>query len=266
MDKLFSILVLDYERVTELTLLLNSLKENVKVDKDKFNIIVLANGGSLDYHSQCYELYNKELIDDLIIRRENAGGGFGQIDLFNYCSEDFVFFVQSDQILVQEINEELVQYFKGLLENFECIDLAGQQCRDETGLPIYSERAQFINRKFYNSIENKPGGCAGPFAHLEWNEGYVQNKFRENDWKIAHINPIIFSNNGKVSERINPDGSRWKHFTDTKELFLISGPIKEKYVYPNLTDSEWDDCIKEQRWEDGQIPDKEINQSFKYWN
>ena len=64
---------------------------------------------------------------------------------------------------------------------------------------------------------------------------------------FIYPNPM-FIDNGKTAMRQNPDGSAWKHFPDTKQLWLINGPVKQKFVYPYFTDAEWDEVLKTQSW------------------
>ena len=59
----------------------------------------------------------------------------------------------------------------------------------------------------------------------------------------------------------------WKHRTDTKELWLVKGPVKQKAEFPFLSDEEWQEVLETQKWE-GRIPERELPHSFKveHWN
>jgi len=265
--KKVSFLILDFERPKVLKTLLDSLRSKIKLNKDDYEIICLANGGSTEYQDEVYGFYKNGLIDDLILKNDNLGGSVGTISLFKYTNSDYAFYLQSDHILVQDITEETINYFIGLLNSgYNNVDLAGAQTRDKNGDPVFSERASFMNVKFYNDIENKSLGSPGPFHHVvPWLEGQMQELFKSENWNIAHISPVFFQDNGKLAVRTNPDGSIWRHETDTKRQWLIKGPVKEKYVYPNFNQEEWLNVLKSQEWEGGKIPENEKPHSFLYW-
>lgn len=261
-NKLFAYLVLDYNRMDELYRCLQSIRQNTRIERSKYSVIVLANGGDKRYHDNCYGMFSEGFCDELIIRRENKGSGFGQEELYKFCDEKYVIFVQSDQVLIKGIGEEFIeQLVKNLTGDVKCIDLAEQHC----GENVYSERASFMEREFYNSIPNKPHGGPGPYHHLPWNEGYVQKYFHDNKYVVQFIKPIIFGDLGQVARRTNPDGSEWVHHTDTKRQWLIKGPIKEKYCYPNFSEKEWTYVLKNQSWPDGEIPEEEKKFSFEFY-
>lgn len=269
MKNKISYLVLDYMRPVESELCLRSLRENTKFDCP---IIYLSNGGRQDY---VFKFYEEGLIDKLILNKENEGLGYGTTDLFKICKSKYAIYVQNDQYLGREYTEEeldkqietlidsKMHMIKRRLEdlpNICSISLAGDQCQGK-----YSERAHIIETHFYNSIKTKPNGGAGPYHHVEWNEGFIQ-KFYEEKHLTHYIWPdILFGDNGAWAYRKNPDGSEWRHRTDHKTLWLIKGPVKEKYVYPKFNDEEWADVLATQTWEDGKIPEQEKKDSFKVW-
>lgn len=263
MNKLFSYLILDYERPQETEYCLRSLRGFTKIDKSKYSIILLANGGGKLYHKRLFELYQEGYIDELILNKENVGCGFGTQNLFLHCQEKYVIYVQSDQVLLRGITEPFIResLIANLTGDTKCIDLAERHCGDN----VFNERASFMEREFYNSIPNKPGGGPGPYHHLDWNEGYIQEYFRKNNYLVKYIEPKVFSDNGQIARRVNPDGSEWLHHTDTKKQWLLKGPVKEKYVYPRFSDVEWKQVLETQKWEDGKIPDTERPFSFEFY-
>lgn len=263
-----SYLVLDFNRQAESHLCLSSLRENTKFECP---IIYLSNGGHQDY---VWEFYKQGLIDKLILNKENMGLGFGTTDLFKNCNSEWAIYVQNDQFLGREYTEEeLNKQIKTIEDSLDIyltgdnqkplitsMSLAGDQCQGK-----YSERAHLIKTEFYNRIPNKPNGGAGPYHHIEWNEGYIQKHYEQNNLQHFIWPDVLFGDNGCWSMRTNPDGSIWRHRTDTKQAYLVQGPVKEKYVYPKFTDNEWADVLATQKWPDGQIPENEKKDSFKVW-
>lgn len=253
MEKI-SYLILDYNRPEEGEILLNSIHQLANHDKE---IVYLVNGGESDY---AIDFYKKGLIDTLIIKKNGDGGGFGQTDLFKFCKTKYAFFVQVDHILVNPIDNNLTDFFIKLLEtDYKCIDVNG----DQSGKGIWTDRAHFIDVDFFNNL--------GPFPNFgpgnedgQWNEEYLQNKFINNNYQIAHISPLLFLDNGKWSVRESGDGI-YKHRCDTKELYIIKTPTYKTEIYPPLNETEWE-LVLNNKWVDGQIPEKWKNNSFKYWN
>lgn len=244
-------------RPKESQLCLSSLIENTKFECP---IIYLSNGGQQDY---VWDFYKQGVIDQLILNKKNEGLGFGTTDLFNICKTEYAIYVQNDQFLGREYTEEeLDRQISTLVASTEIgsISLAGDQCQGK-----YSERAHLALTKAYNSIPNKPNGGAGPYHHIEWNEGYIQKIYEELKLKHYIWPEPLFGDNGAYAFRQNPDGSMWRHRTDLKTLELVSGPIKEKYVYPKFTDAEWDEVLKTQSWPKDQIPEQEKEHSFRVW-
>jgi hypothetical protein len=253
-------LILDYEREEEARLLLESIKQYSKFD---YTVTFLSNGGKQSYAKKFKE---EGLIDKLVLNQVNTGSGGGTVQLFAQCEAEYALYIQVDHILAAELNQEHINAFIDLVENqgYCYVDLAGDQCNG-----VYSERAQFINTKFYNSIPKSVGG-AGPWHDMPWTEEYMQNYIKDNNLKYRSVyftgekaKLPIFLNNGKWSNRSNLDGSQWKHRTDTKQLWMIKKPTK-KFDYPNLTDEEWKSAFNGD-WPDGKIPEKEKPHSFKYW-
>ena len=261
-------LILDYERKEEARLLLNSIKKYSKFD---YTVTFLCNGGEQSYAKKLKE---EGLIDKLILNQVNTGSGGGTVQLFAQCETKYALYIQVDQILSAELTDRHINAFIDLIENkgYCYVDLAGDQCNG-----IYSERAQFINTKFYNSIPKSVGG-AGPWHGMTWTEEHIQNYIKDNTLKYKSVYIIdesqqdangqnvrmpVFMNNGKWSHRSNLDGSKWKHRTDTKQLWVIKKPTK-KFDYPNLTDEEWELAF-EGKWPNGDVPEKDKSHSFLHW-
>lgn len=262
-----SFLVLDYKKPQESRLLLESLKKHVKF---AHKVIYLHNG--LESYPQRY--LEEGLIDQLIVTKDNDGLGLGTRNLFAACFSQYAIYVQNDQILGRDFTEEEFEYLisflssvgiasDGITPSIVSISLAGAPC----GQDIYSERAHLISTHSYKSLEDLlPHGGAGPYHDKPWREGFIQAMYKKNNWKHFIYHAPMFIDNGRRAIRLNPDGSLWEHFTDTKQLWLIHGPVKERFVYPYFTDEEWENVLKFQTWPNGKIPEKEIKNSFHVWN
>ena len=247
-----SYLVLDYNRPKETRQLLESIKAFAL---HPHKTILLVNGGAQDEH---YQLYNEGLVDELILTKQNFGGGVGTVDLFKFCRTPFAFYVQSDQILAQPITQENIdQWIFELDTEYSCIDLAGSQCGKS-----YSERAQFINVQKYLSFAPFELGGPGWIGPEKWTEEHVQEKFVSGGLKIKHEH--FFLDNGKISVRTVAGNGVFWHECDTKKLKVITAPQNnQKDFYYRLTDQEWDD-IFEGRWPtEGKIPEFWREHSFK---
>lgn len=252
---MISYLILDFNRPNESALLLDSIWRHSKFP---FAVIFLSNGGTQDY---AWQFYEKGLIHKLILRKENSGCGLGTKELFRSSEHEFNIYLQNDQFLVREFSrDELEHYINHLKQNPSCghIDLAGNQ---GNGRP--SERAFLTNRDFYNSMNVSSGG-PGKKADVLWSEESVQNHYKENNIHFVS-SPLLFADNGAYSIRENPDGSVWEHRTDTKQLRLVRGPVKEKFVYPKFTDGEWELVLKTQKWPKWKIPKNEAASSFVFF-
>ena len=240
-------LILDYQRPKEAKNLLESLKRHSHFDH---KVTYLSNGGEQDYVKS---LEAEGLIDTLLLNPRNIGCGAGTIQLFANCKSAYAFYIQVDHVLTGPITQDGINQFTSLLkdQNYSCVDLAGDQASPKGS---YSERAQFINVEFYNSIPKSIGG-PGPWQQIKWTERCVQEHFEQQDLKIAHINPILFRDAGEWSVRSNPDGSQWRQKSDTKQLWMLSPP-SQKYSWPLFTDEEWEAVLKTKEWKDGEIPSR----------
>jgi len=252
----FSFLILDYNRPNELRMVLESIKNRVKL---KYQIIVHANGGEQNYH---YEMYKNKEFDKLILNRENNGAGFGSVDLFNYCNTEYAFYIEGDQTFLRDFTREEFNNWKNKIENegYEFISPIGEATQGE-----FSQRAFFTKTLSYRKLSlEMPCGGPGPYSDRNTNENFTQN-YLKNTNKLFNTRPALCTDMGCFSRCINPDGSEWLHRTDTKHHWLVKGPIKEKYVYPQFNDQEWEEVLKDQKWE-GKIPEKLKSCSFVYWN
>ncbi len=255
-------LILDYEREQEANTLLESIKKYSDFD---YKVTFLSNGGRQDY---VLKLKENNLIDNLILNKDNVGCGAGTIQLFAQCKSKYAFYIQVDHILAGKIDQKFIDAMINSIEIDQCsyIDLSGDQ-----GGGVYSERAQFMDVAFYNSIPKAIGG-PGPWDHIEWTEKYVQDYIKNNNLKYKSFFFLdeknrkipIFLDAGKWSYRSNPDGSQWKHRTDTKQLWMLKKP-KNKFSFPRFSDKEWNEVLLN-GWEDGKIPENEIKDSFNYWS
>tara|TARA_Y100000593_G_scaffold62397_1_gene115599 strand:- start:666 stop:1484 length:819 start_codon:yes stop_codon:yes gene_type:complete len=241
-------LLLDYNRPLEAEHLLTSIRDNSEFD---YSVSYLSNGGEQDY---VRDFESKGLIDNLILNSRNTGCGAGTIQLFSQCQSKYALYIQVDHVLNFKIDTKTVEQWGKLLETgeYHCVDLAGDQGKPRGG---YSERAQFIETSFYNSIPKAIGG-PGPWSNMPWTEANVSDFFNTNNLKIAHVfceGRPIFGDTGKWSMRSNPDGSVWRQKSDTKQVWMIKPPT-EKWGFPAFTDTEWEEIIKTQSWPDGKLP------------
>lgn len=265
-----SFLVLDFKRPESSRLCLESIRRHTKLTSYR---IIYCHNGTEDYP---LTFLREGLIDELIMPRENTGLGLGTRALFGACFSRYAIYWQADQIM----GRDFCQYeFKALIDELDprsswnvgesickSISLAGAVC----GEGIFSERAFVMETDLYKELEkifpHHGAGGAGPFHHLPWREGSVQEFYRNagiihrTDW------PALAIDNGRDAVRENPDGSLWRHEPDRKGLWLLSGPVKEKYIYPKLSDKEWAFVLEHQKWPPGQIPENEAKDSFHVWN
>jgi hypothetical protein len=250
-----SYLILDFNKPQEGLNLLLSIQKFAKHDKE---IVYLCNGGESDY---AVDFYKKGLVDTLIIKKDGDGGGFGQSDLWRYCKTDYAFFIQVDHVLLREINQSIIDVFINLLdkENYKCIDLNG----DQSNRDAWTDRAHFMRTSFFNSLSPFPNGGPG-MDSIPWNEEYLGNIFKNNDYQIAHMD-LFFGDCGKWSIREAGDGL-YKHRCDTKVLYVLKKPTYKTGVYPPFNDKEWNLCLNGDWPENGCIPESWKPHSFRVWS
>lgn len=252
---LLTIAILDYNKYIETKLCLESIRAHIKIP---YKLVLLDNGGTQDYP---WKFYKDGLCDILISKKNGGGGGFGQTDLFRWCDTKYISFIQNDQVLQYDIEDSTLANFIELLKEYKCIDLNG----DQSGRGIWTDRAHFMETEFFNSLGPFPNGGPGENHHLRWNENYLQEVFTKNDYKIAHIIPAYFRDNGTYSIRNMGDGGHWCHRTDNKKLWNLVRPKIISPVFPNFTEEEKLKIMSPEGWPDGQIPEKEIKCSFHCW-
>ena len=262
-----SFLVLDFQRPQSAKTCLESIRRHTKFQHK----IIYCHNGVADYP---LELQKAGLIDELIMPRENGGLGLGTRALFAACFSPLAIYWQVDQIMGRDFSQaELDQLMKKLEQDNRASDgrarvsisLAGAVCGDG----VFSERAFVMETNFYKFWEQKlplSHGGAGPYHHAEWREGQMQRLYESKGYVHDTGWPPFAIDNGRDAVRQNPDGSTWMHEPDRKGLWLMTGPVKDRYVYPKFTPEEWDFVIATQSWPPGQIPEQEKAHSFHVWN
>lgn len=253
---LVSFLVLDFRKPKETKTCLESIKRYVQFPH---KVIYLDNGSREGYP---FDFHWDKLTDITILKQNGDGGGHGQTDLFRYSDTELSCFVQSDQYLYQPMTDKFLDSCIHILNNgFHCIDLNG----DQSGKGIWTDRAHMIKTKFFNDLGPFPNGGPG-LDGVPWNEEYLQNKFKDNNYQIFHA-PQMFIDNGLISVRQSEHGGIFSHETDTKKLTVIKTPTKSNDIYPKLTPEEWD-LVLAGKWKNGTIPELSKPHSFviKQWH
>lgn len=255
MSEQVSILILDFNRPEEGKTLLLSLRKFANFNKE---IIYMCNGGESDY---AHSFYKEGLIDTLIVKRNGRGGGWGQTDLFKSCNNKYAIFLQVDHALIQYLSQQTIDTcIKALNDGFKCIDLNG----DQSGRGIWTDRAHLINVDFFNSLGPFPNFGPG-LDNGKWNEQHLQEKFKENGYRIAHIKPTFFLDAGKWSVRQAGNGL-FKHRCDLKTLYVLKQPTYKTEVYPPLNEAEWGEVLSGNWPKEGKIPEQWKEHSFKFWD
>lgn len=252
-EPLVSFLVLDFQKHLETSRCLRSIRQYAHFPH---KIIYLKNGES-DYDLS-------ELADVSIVSNKNNGLGIGTRDLFAIAASRYCVYVQNDQYLNRPIGEGEINSLIEILNRpkIASVSLSGSPC----GHSIYSERAHMMETNFYKMMESEiPLGYhgAGPYHEGEWRESQIQKFYVRHGLVHYTDNELVwFTDNGWSAIRENPDGSIWRHEPDTKRLWLLKGPVKERHVYPDLSDEEWSEVLRSGAWTDGKIPMREMRLSF----
>jgi len=256
---MIEILILDFNRPTELKSLLLSLKEKALFDK---KVVVLNNGG--DRYAD--KFLEEGLCDKVINNRVGIGCGGGSVQLFAQCESEFAFYVQVDHELQLILEKKHIDHFKNAIQEGDLyVDVAGDQ-----GQGKFSERPFFIKKSDYLKIPISFGG-PGPLEDLKWSEESIQDYMeKENCFFYSYHETHLgvyppFKDCGWSSVRENPDGSRWHHQPDTKVLKCLKPP-KETFTFPPLNEEEWNIAIAGQWPTLGKIPKEWEAHSFEYWN
>ncbi|MEK6879394.1 MAG: hypothetical protein AABY22_07300 [Nanoarchaeota archaeon] len=253
-----SICILDFKKKEESLLLLNSIKKYVSISHE----VIFCSNSIEDY---VFDFCRNGLIDKLIVNKSNLGGGYGTIMAFNVSFSKWVLWIENDNEIICEFNNNVLNQFVNLLNNgYKWVDLTGEI----SGNNIPSGRCFFVEREFYNGIK-KCGNDnifhgPGIYSDGPYLEEYIQNYFRDNNLKVAHIRNFI-KDNGYESIRENPDGSRYIHFPDTKQLKVLIYPT-QRFTYPKWSEKEWREVLKTKHWDDWKIPENEAAFSFRCFN
>lgn len=250
-----SFLVLDFKKHLETLKCLTSIKTRALFPH---KIIYLDNGGyGEEYPNQ---LYNKGFCDVIIRKQKGMGGGFGQTDLIRFCDTEYFIFVQNDQELIQDITEHTIKYFVDALNmGYHCIDLNGDQSRRG----FWTDRAHMMKTSVFNNLGPFPNGGPG-LDSVPWNEEFLSNKFKELNYKIAHIQPLFFRDLGKWSIREAGDGL-YNHRTDTKIMFIEKTPTYKTDVFPPFDPEDWALALSGNWPKEGKVPNLWKDNVFKCW-
>jgi hypothetical protein len=262
LDEPVEFLILDYKRPEEAYALLNSIRKNSSFDHK----ITFLDNGSNDSYSEAFK--NQGLIDNLIVNKKNVGCGAGTIQLFAQCFADYAFYLQVDHVQIAKIDQVVLDYMIKLIkeDGFCYLDLAGNQ-----GHGKYSERAQFIQPHFYNSIPKSIGG-PGYWTDIKWTEECMQNYIEENNLNFKSLylqhegrNYPFFADCGKWSIREEKDGTAWKYRTDIKRVSLVSGTPLLKPLYIPFSQEQWEEIKATKECKDV-LPFGWKDCTFKCWD
>lgn len=264
-------LVLDFQKEAEIRQCLLSIKEHTTFP---YKVIYLHNGAGPTYPRQ---LFDEGLIDQCIQTKVNNGLGIGTRDLFAASFSSYSFYLQNDQYLNRDFTQEEFDAIKKIIGNqyqspedgsawtAMSVDVSGGMW----GLHNYTERGHIIPTSFYKKMESADilgYHGAGPWHEGPWREEQIQKFYKAQKFLHYTYEKPFVTDNGYRAVRQNKDGSRWEHKTDTKELRLLSGPVKERDTYPNLTDEEWASVLTTQLWPEWQVPEQEKRHVFHQWN
>ncbi len=256
-----TVAILDYDRPKEAEMCLMSIERFITCPHQ---LLYVSNGGDQRFARDAYE--STDLIDTLILNRNNWGCGIGTKQAFQAALTEWVLYVQCDQFAGREFSEAEFKRWVTYLETHPdtlYVDLAGNQ-----GHGRYSERAHLMRRDDYLDIPglNSTIGGPGPYADFRWTEELVQEYMAKEGLKLISA-PPVFGDNGKWSRREFPCGGITLHSTDEKKLFIVKPLIKRYDHFPNLklNDAEWADVLDGKWPVDGRIPEADKEHSFICW-
>lgn len=262
-----TVALLDYNRPKEAERCLHSILHHICTEQTP-DILYLSNGGSQDHARRWYD---EGWINTLILNRQNWGCGVATKQLFQAALTDWVLYVQVDQYAVRPYTlSDFQSNIKALTlhsDEILYLDLAGNQ-----GHGRFSERAFLMRRRDYLDIpglDNVIGG-PGPYAQSKWTERHVQDYMEERGLGFISLNPLLFADNGKWSEReYGPEygGAVTRHSTDEKRLFIIKPFSKRADGFPNLNlnDEEWEQVLAGKWPVEGKVPEADKPHSFIVW-
>jgi hypothetical protein len=264
-------LVLDFRKEDETRRCLLSIRLHTKFPH---KIIYLHNGADVEYP---YTLFQEGLIDQFIQTKKNHGLAIGTRDLFAGSFSPYSLYLQNDQYLKRDFSYEELQKITGLIGaqlrspedgsvwKVMSVDLAGGMW----GLHGYTERAHIIPTEFYKTLERE-GRLgffgAGPYHRDPWREEQMQRLYKaERYLHYTYEEPLVVDF-GHRAIRENADGSLWEHKTDTKELRLLRGPVRERGEYPHFNDAEWRKVLETGEWPEWAVPERDRPHVFREWN
>lgn len=262
-----SILVLDFLKPEMTRACLTSIRRHILFPH---KVIYLHNGFDPEEHA--YRFYQDGLVDQFIQTKYNQGLGIGTRDLVASCFSTYFMMLQNDQVIFRDFSESEFRSVcmligePDLADNKDITIASVSLAGPVGGRGVYSERCHIMETDRYKEMERENGlsaGGAGPFSHQRWREGDIQEYYRA--CKLTHytgLNPLV-RDCGIWTIRDNPDGSRPHMRTDTKGVWWEIIP-QEKYVFPEMTDIEWDTSIAG-AWVGGTIPESYVKHSFNCW-
>lgn len=264
-DKI-TILVLDFNKPEESEICLQSIQNSCLFERE---VIFYSNGGEQNY---AIDFYKRGLIDKLVLSKRNWGLGIGTTDLIQLCRTEYFIYLQQDQYFFRNLEVSDINLFVDCLKihpEFGCISLAGSPC----GENIYSDRCHFGNINLFRKMDlwdgGMPDGGCGPFWSGEktYNENFIQRYFAAHNLISARAS-LFVCDNGKVSIRENQGGSRFRHSTDEKRLWVEVKPDKIEPWPDGLTKEEWGEIIRGDWPKEGKIPENWKKDSFivKHWH
>lgn len=268
-EPILSVAVLDFAKPIESRLCLESVKRHIK--EIPYKVIFVDNGSGEDYP---LEFVREGLVDQLIVNRESTGLGLGTRDVMNACFGQVTFMLQNDQELARDFTMldfiSLVTQFGAQTQDGRkvgSISLAGAPCGDG----VYSERGHLVSTRFYKDMERNGvlgHHGAGPWHDGIWREAQIQGLYAREG--LIHWTPPCapwVKDNGvfAVRDMRKTGGGLWCHRTDTKALWNILKAEQFNPVYPKFTDEERRQMMFGE-WPDGQIPEREKQDSFDCWS
>jgi hypothetical protein len=264
-----SFVVLDFMKPELTAECLNSIRQHVKFPH---KIVYLHNGPA----PYAYRFYEHGLVDHFVQTANNDGLGIGTRNAMAAVFSPYTVYWQNDQLMGRDFTQDELRILIGHLNSrrdriggtdsgseVKSISLAGAL----VGHGIYSERAHFIETKFYREMEHSlplSYGGAGPYSHVMWREEQIQKYYKDRgyvhytDWTPMAIDKGVHT--------IRPAGGGLvKMRTDTKAVWWIEPP-KERYVFPEHTEMEWAIAMAG-AWPGGKIPQIYLDrrESFNCW-
>jgi hypothetical protein len=288
-----TILILDFLKEEATRDCIYSVNRHIKVPHK----IHYYHNGHCEY---AHDLYNEGLVDRLIQSRVNEGLGIGTRDLVASCFSPYFMMLQNDQVIGRDFTEDEFEAIQSKLRETRpserplsvrtdltyTVDGVPGEDSSETkvietreriygsvglagsvgGGGVYSERCHIMPTVLYKRLEYVlSAGGAGPYSHLPWREGQIQEYYKMRGWTHLTDWPPLVVDRGVWTIRTNPDTSLLHMRTDTKALWWERKPT-ESYVFPELTEAEWAASIAGQ-WVNGTVPETYLKkgQSFNCW-